>query len=423
MVESSEQTTDYVFFLISEFKHFKNVEIEGNITVDSASIKIVILSPADEERKDKQIDVKDMLRYHNSSIYFATSLLSDVVTKNTEQTIISEKVYFNGMTIKNLTTNDGIELDGNFNELDLSDFEQDVLYINKNANITGGVEFTENLIFERELDVNGKINGLGLSEVVFVNTNDTIDGRKVFNLAEFSSNMAKDLTVDGFVNGKYLLKVFKTEGDQTITSNLSFVNKVKFGGNVNTVSINGQDFTEFVNDAVMVNKNETIDSHKNFQRITVHKNFNIKELATINNVDVSELANNGVFLSAKDNVSEHLVFTSNVTFKGYLTVLGQINEEALDDIVFVNEAANISGSKIFTAGIHMENDIEIDGKVNGIDISGMYFHFKSPLNICTIFRCKGNNFLRQIQFFKNNWRRISNILRLFIINLKSTFFL
>ena len=362
------------------------MEIEGNITVDTASIKIAILSPADKDRKNKQIGVKDMLRYHNSSIYFADSLLSDVVTKNTEQTIISEKTYINGMTIKNLTANGDIELDGNFNERDLSDFEQDVLYINKNANITGDIEFMEDLIFERELDVNGKINGLGLSEVVFVNTNDTIDGRKVFNLAEFSSNMVKDLTVDGFVNEKYLLKAFKTEGDQTITSNFSFVSKVEFGGNVNTVTINGQNFTEFVNDAVMVNKNETINAHKNFQGITVQKNFNIKELATINNVDVSELANNGVYLSAKENVSENLIFTSNVTFKGYLTVLGQINGEALDDIVFVNEAANISGSKIFTAGIHMENDIEVDGKVNGIDISGMYFHLNCSLNICTIFR-------------------------------------
>lgn len=358
------------------------MEIEGNITVDTASIKIVILSPEDEERKNKQIDVKDMLRYHNSSIFFANSLLNDVVTKNTEQTIISKKIYSNGMTIKNLTVNDEIELDGNFNELDLSDFEQDVLYINKNASITGDIEFKENLIFERELDVSGKINGLRLSEVVFVNTSDAIDGRKVFNLAEFSSNMTKDLTVDGFVNGKYLVKAFTTEGDQTIPSNFSFVSKVKFGGNVNTVTINDEDFTEFVNDAVMVNKNETINAHKNFQGITIQKNFNMKELATINNVDVSELTNNGAHLRAKENVSENLIFTSNVTFKGYLTVLGQINGKVLDDIVFVNEAVNISGSKMFTAGIHMENDIEVDGKVNGIDISGMSFHL---MNICRIF--------------------------------------
>lgn len=120
----------------------------------------------------------------------------------------------------------------------------------------------------------------------------------------------------------------------------------------------------------MVNKNETINAHKNFQAITVQKNFNIKELATINNVVVSELANNGLYLRAKNNESENLIFNSNVTFKGYLTLLGQINGEALDDIVFVNEAANISGSKIFTAGIHMENDIEVDKKLNVIDVSG-----------------------------------------------------
>ena len=60
------------------------------------------------------------------------------------------------------------------------------------------------------------------------------------------------------------------------------------------------------------------------------------------------------------------IFNFNVTFKGYLTLLGQINGEALDDIVFVNEAANISGSKIFTAGIHMEND----KKLNVIHVSG-----------------------------------------------------
>ena len=172
--------------------------------------------------------------------------------------------------------------------------------------------------------MNGKINGLRLSEL----SNDTIDGRKVFNLAEFSTNMAKEQAVDGFVIGKYLLKAFKT--------------------------------------VVLVNKNETVNAHKNFQAITVQKKFNIKELATINNVVVSELANNGLYLRAKNNESENLIFNSNVTFKGYLTLLGQINGEALDDIVFVNEAANISGSKIFTAGIHMEND----KKLNVIHVSG-----------------------------------------------------
>ena len=69
-----QETKDDIVFTnkdnISEFKHFKNMEIEGNTTLDTVSIKIVILSPADEERKDKEIDVKEMLRYHNSSIYF-----------------------------------------------------------------------------------------------------------------------------------------------------------------------------------------------------------------------------------------------------------------------------------------------------------------------------------------------------------------
>ena len=52
------------------------MEIEGNTTLDTVSIKIVILSPADEERKDKEIDVKEMLRYHNSSIYFGNPYLA-----------------------------------------------------------------------------------------------------------------------------------------------------------------------------------------------------------------------------------------------------------------------------------------------------------------------------------------------------------
>ena len=110
-----QETKDDIVFTdkdnnISEFKHFKNVEIEGNTTLDTVSIKIVILSPTDEERKDKEIDVKGILRYHYSSIYFANSLLSDVVMKNTEQTIISEKVNCNRMAIKNLTAKDDIEL-------------------------------------------------------------------------------------------------------------------------------------------------------------------------------------------------------------------------------------------------------------------------------------------------------------------------
>ena len=76
-----QETKDDIVFTdkdnnISEFKHFKNMKIEGNTTLDTVSIKIVILSPADEERKDKEIDVKDMLRYHNSSIYFANPYLA-----------------------------------------------------------------------------------------------------------------------------------------------------------------------------------------------------------------------------------------------------------------------------------------------------------------------------------------------------------
>ena len=75
-----QETKDDIVFTnkdnISEFKHFKNMEIEGNTTLDTVSIKIVILSPADEERKDKEIDVKEMLRYHNSSIYFGNSYLA-----------------------------------------------------------------------------------------------------------------------------------------------------------------------------------------------------------------------------------------------------------------------------------------------------------------------------------------------------------
>ena len=129
--------------------------------------------------------------------------------------------------------------------------------------------------------------------------------------------------------------------------------------------------TSIAADTVFIDaENVTVTAYKSFDHASFDGDLNMKDKATINDVDVSELNKNGIHLSSDGIINDTVIFSSNVTFLSGLHLKGQLNKENLSNVLFSNEAAVITGAKTFNSDIGLSGNLDVDGTVNGIDISG-----------------------------------------------------
>ena len=104
--------------------------------------------------------------------------------------------------------------------------------------------------------------------------------------------------------------------------------------------------------------------------MSVEDSLNIDGL--VDNVNITDLANNAVTLDDNQTVSGHMSFKSNLTLAGNLQVNGFINK--LNVTRLTKDALYKTGNQVVTGAfqfkdVSIKGDMKISGKANGIDLS------------------------------------------------------
>ena len=401
---------------------FKNFHVASNIftiTLNNKNItKIVedaLMQNGDQEIKGNQqignltvIGDVELQKYLNDF-----NFTHEVVLLNKEATLKSEKSFTNTLKVDNLNMAEFV------NNLNLTDIAENVLYVNKDSEVSGNITFLKDLLINRNLLVEGLINGINLTElienailkdrdenisssiylddVVFTNvarSSDLFDG---VNLEDFERNViykcygpnrvinSTILFDDVVINQSSVLQSLNT------TSNINDIDLKDFKRNVVTISgnhtiagtkaIDGNlllrdlDVTflnvfSFPSDFVILHENETIIALKVFQdNVSVGSDLNMKDAKTINEIDLSEFYKKVVTKNESHNITTPIQFLNITSFHKNLDVKSinsvQVSSEKL---LLRSYDQNITGVKNFTS-VYAEGDIVSNNHINEHDLS------------------------------------------------------
>lgn len=281
------------------------------------------------------------------------SFPNDIVTKDTEQNITGRKVFINNITVKNNLT---------CKKINSIDIKNDVVYTNEPANIYGSIQFNNDTeIFS--LNAGDTINDVDiqrlLTDTMLKSVPQNITGYKNFTSSIYSG---KDVLVNALVNGldlKQLQQDLEMLSNRTVLygpkiflSNITILNDMHV-----TKTINGWNFPE------------DFLSKSTSQKITAPKVFK----------------NVGTFLQSL-NVTEQVdnIYTEQlVTLDGNQVINGEKHFDKLfsgGDIVMIENKTvnNLDWSEFSTKIIFIHTDEDLDAvtfkddvTIYGSNISGL----------------------------------------------------
>jgi len=166
-----------------------------------------------------------------------------------------------------------------------------------------GVNKFKNLILDGPVVANGSIAGIDINQLfnkyMSLTRDQVIDSGVVFiNDVNINRNLiinANLITQNGLINGINLPQLdatlLKTYGNQIINGDFIFEDNVHFGQQLNILNhrINGIDLNK---DLMLKGTNNVLTAPKFFaQDINVNNNLDITNGKTIQDVDISEMAN------------------------------------------------------------------------------------------------------------------------------------
>ena len=309
--------------IISGYKTFKNnLTVEGNI----------------EMTEGKMIDGVDL-----------SQLYSEAVFKDKDQIVSGDK-HFHDLTVQDIEIkcNESCYL----KEL-LKNLTEKTVKVNQAANITGTKTFAKNLSMADSLHVKGFINGVKVPNDLVPKKNPlVIYGKKTFKKpVTIYGDVELDSTINNFNISEWYKKALRLYGEQTITGNLTFVDKVNMERNL---KVNGLINELYVpDDLVKVKEDEVISAHKTFNgKIKIGKLSVNKMVASglVDGVDVEELNRTIVKTSGEQTISGNVIFKKGLEINGDLQTNGDINGVNLTEInanaMRINGDQTITGRKV-----------------------------------------------------------------------------
>ena len=351
----------------------------GDVITENVDIGQAALSQQDIEMRERQDVYKRMLNKTGAEINKLLKRSEFLLSKTKTQTVhanykFNGEVKFNELEAKNIMTTDK-----KINGIDLSYIALNALYIDQNNSIIGNKTFTGNVQMKENLKVDGLIDGIATSELVLLNSDQVIYGRKIFKGNLFfdgTRSQTKNLEIRGLINNINVSneELLTVKDDQVVTGNYSFKEDLKMEKDLTVKSVNGIDLSDLYKDAVLVDTAQNITGLKQFKSsLTIEGDLEMADSTTIDGVDVSELAKSILSRTKDQTISASIDFKSNVTFHSDLTVDGFINGiNITNDVVYLSREQIISGEKTFLQDLTATKNIEIDGLVNGLNISGIY---------------------------------------------------
>ena len=323
------------------------------------------------------------------------------------------------MTFSNQVEVDNIDA-GLVNGIKLKELAERIVYVNKDAEISGYITFASGVFVEKGLTVSKYINGVNISHLIATTMqktgNQIVEVPTYFTDVVFSEDVVNTHMFNG-LNLSYFSNhvVYKCHGDNknitgTITLNgvkiedLLSVGKLLVQGKINNIDIKElskeavtiagnhtliglkkiigyaavQHATadtvnnyKFPEDFVTIKGNDNITARKLFSNdMSINGDLVMKDLKTINDVDISEIKKNMVSLTANDTVSTKVEFKAITVTKNLISSTINSVTVSEDNLLLRNKSQIVTGTKTF-ADVDTKQDVVSDNSINGFDLKQM----------------------------------------------------
>lgn len=242
---------------------------------------------------------------------------------------------------------------------------EDILPLNMDHEIRHSMHF-ENLRVDKDVMLNGFINGFNTTQIVTKHGNHDIIGRKTLT----NTMTANEVIVGHLINEKVInpSTVFLTNRDQVINNTIKFIDGIDISNLQVNGPINGINIDKFYNELVTKDSDHIITGEKRFHEV-VANDLHMRPGATIDGVDIMKVWNDVLWTFSDQDIVTPINFT-DITIERNLLVDGLINGIRIpDDILLTNQNAMIDGNKRFTTNVKMDN-IEIGHSINNIGLIG-----------------------------------------------------
>ncbi|XP_072171119.1 uncharacterized protein [Diadema setosum] len=338
--------------------------VTGKKTFDTLTVQdnLVITGTIDD------VDVS----YVNDNAVFVTGNQNIAGVKTFQAATTFSDVVFNGLV-------DGISLPS---------FFTDVLTQGTTQTVVGQVDFSANVIIETNLNVADNINGY-VVEYMWANSAKLTDTTYSVQLHFGSVESNDDISVSGTVDGVMINRdaVLADKEGQVVTGKKTFKTDVSFGEDVAVTVVNGVDILDLSQNAVKNTGTQSITTGKTFTGgITINDDLTVT--GTVDGVDVSDLASRAVVTSsAVENAVQTVtaaVTLSTVTAEQdvlYTGTLQSVNIQTLNSAYFSRTASSqtITGDKrytglvtVATGGTLDVDSLVLDGTLESEDMDAFY---------------------------------------------------
>lgn len=307
--------------------------------------------------------------------------ISNLVSK-TGRHVINSAITFAGPLSVN-----SIHASGLVNGIKFTD--ETVLLKNGDQNITSSVEFTAPLTTRNlQVDfVNEQALRTLLANIVTVDGNHVIKGKKTFKHIEVTGNMNVNSSISGIDLARIHDNLLWKDGDQIIPSNvvldsLSVEGNLKVAGNINGISLPSQDIVlNRRREPVIITGDKTFASSIRIDHLHVKGTLN--GLGLIASSQGVPLATewpdqlNILLRSRHQSIPVEKNIAGSVHLAQHSALQGTINGVDLSqlyDAVVKHDTSSLSGSWSLFGPVTFENGLTVGGTVNGVNISNLYHH-------------------------------------------------
>ncbi|XP_068220723.1 uncharacterized protein [Palaemon carinicauda] len=355
---------------------FDRVEVRGN--VDAATINGVDFRKLDDSAVKTTGDYRiagDLI--YNTDLTISGSLISDTINGILWSDVVdlNSPALITGMYFFKEATILGSLISNDVNGLD---FSQDVALLDKDQTISGRITFTQSVEVTGPngviMENGGTVNGIDPSSLAFRQTN--LD--KIVISGEVTLSGPLDITGDinvKSINGLLLNGIeerYWIKSRDQVISNAVQLNNVVFNGPVTASTLNGRKLSDYLHNF----GNEIITGSFTFLgNVEVQGNIVLDPGKTVDGIDVSEFVKKVVTLTGQQTITGQKTFEGKVTIIGDLDLGGKLNGIDLSkDLLRLDQTIPHKGhltfvSKTTVTELEIVNGDLVVDTLNGLDVA------------------------------------------------------
>ena len=315
--------------------------------------------------KTEDIELSELINNIN-----LTNLYLDTLKKNENQTVFAKYIFLN-----NVHTNGNVTVNGNINDINLQEFNEDVVHLSGDE-VIYGIKVFENVTFGN-VSFRNTVNDINLTflmEDALVKQGDQqICQRKTFGslfIVNGDKCIFNKINVSGLVSGVNVtnlnLQAVKLTEQQELQGNYNFSEKLIVDGNLTiNEKINNMSLQ---NHFMLTYSDQKVNGSMRFGKGVISNDITVNGL--VDKVNVTELKETRFSLQQNDTVygqlhfndtqfSKQVVFPQNATINSI-----DVSEELID----INKDEEIQGKKIFNEVLVRQDLNGTTGIVNGVNL-------------------------------------------------------